>query len=213
MEQLKRLSEVLKRRYPGEQNNILAEMLALAAEKGKIAYEEIKCDDETKRNLLLLTFKERLLLPTGITNASISLAWEDRTLKAKPGETHEMPNVIQHLILHAKETGEWSPETAVKKYLQEIAEPEADKMLNAFKGIIEEVNNPTRQCTTVKITPETIKKVCQKHNIKINMNKLIVEFKGGGIISPNITNPQKEGTITYEINPSLIGARGFGSSS
>jgi hypothetical protein len=77
-------------------------------------------------------------------------------------------------------------------------------MLNIFKGIIEEVNNPTSQSTMVKITPETIKKVCQKHNLKINMNKLIVEFKGGGIISPNITNPSKEGTITYEINPSLI---------
>jgi len=204
MEQLNRLREVLKRRYTGEQVSLLAEVLALAAEKGKIAYEEIKCDDETKRNLLLLTYKERLLLPTGTTNASISLAWEDRILKAMPGETYEIPNVIQHLILHAKETGEWNPETAVKKYLQEIREPEADKMLNAFKGLIEEVNSLTSQGTTVKITPETIKKVCQKHNLKININRLIVEFKGGGIISPNITNPPKEGTITYEINPSLI---------
>ena len=62
MEQLNRLREVLKRRYIGEQVSILAEVLALAAEKGKIAYEEIKCDDETKRNLLLLTYKERLSL-------------------------------------------------------------------------------------------------------------------------------------------------------
>jgi hypothetical protein len=204
MEQLNRLREVLKRRYPGEQASILAEVLALAAEKGKISYEEIKCDEETKRNLLLLAYKERLLLPTGTTNVSISLAWEDRTLKAKPGETYEMPNVIQHLILHAKETGEWNPETAVKNYLKEIGEPEADKMLNIFKGIIEEVNNPKSQGTMVEITPETIQKVCQKHNLKINMNKLIVEFKGGGIISPNITSPPIEGTITYEINPSLI---------
>jgi hypothetical protein len=35
MEQLNRLREVLKRRYPGEQASILAEVLALAAEKGK----------------------------------------------------------------------------------------------------------------------------------------------------------------------------------
>jgi hypothetical protein len=50
-------------------------------------------------------------------------------------------------------------------------------MLNIFKGIIEEVNNPTSQGTMVKITPETIKKVCQKHNLKINMNKLIVDSR------------------------------------
>jgi hypothetical protein len=127
MEQLNRLREVLKRRYPGEQASILAEVLALAAEKGKISYNKIKCDEETRRNMLLLTYKERLLLPTGTTNVSISLAWEDRTLKAKPGETYEMPNVIQHLILHAKETGEWNPETAVKKYLKEIGEPKQTK--------------------------------------------------------------------------------------
>jgi hypothetical protein len=201
MKQLNRLKEVLERRYPGERVDALAEVLALAAEKGKIAYEEIEYDDETKRNLLLLAYSERILLPTGTSKAFISLAWKDRTLKARPGETYEMPNVIQHLILHAGETGEWSPETAVKKYLQEIGEPEAAKVLKVFKGIIEEVT--ASQGTTIKITPETIKKVCQKHNIKINMNRLIVEFKGGGIISPDLTDP-KGGTITYEVNPSLI---------
>jgi len=179
--------------------------LALAAEKGEISYEEINCDDETKRSLLLLAYKERLLLPIWTSKASISLAWEERTLTTKPGEIYEMPNVIRHVICHAKEKGEWVPETAVKKYLEEIEEPETDKILNAFKEIIEEVNNSTRRCITVKITPNTIKRVCEKHGLKINMNRLIVEFKGGGIISPNITNPSKEGTITYEINPSLIG--------
>ena len=63
MERLKRLVEVLKRRYPGERADVLAEILALAAERGRIAYEEIECDDETKLDLLLLAYKERLLLP------------------------------------------------------------------------------------------------------------------------------------------------------
>jgi hypothetical protein len=31
------------------------------------------------------------------------------------------------------------------------------------------------------------------------MSKLIVEFKGGAIISPSVGSP-----ITYEVNPSLI---------
>jgi hypothetical protein len=34
MEKLKRLVEVLKRRYPGERVDVLAEILALAAERG-----------------------------------------------------------------------------------------------------------------------------------------------------------------------------------
>jgi hypothetical protein len=198
MEQLSRLKEALRKRYPGEEVDVLAEMLNLAAEKGSVAYEEVRCDDEAKQGLLLLAYKERLLLPTGTANASMSLAWEDVTLKAKPGETYEMPNVIRNLILHAKEKGEWSPEAAVKRYLEEIAEPEADIMVNVFKGIVEEVKRAGRGAAA-KITPETIKKVCRDRNLKVDMSKLIVEFKGGGIISPSVGSP-----ITYEVNPSLI---------
>ena len=203
LESLNRLREALKRRYPGEQTSILAAILASASEKGKISYEEIDCDEETKRSLLLLAYKERLLLPVKTSEASISLAWQDRILVAKPGETYEMPNIIRHLINHAKETGEWNPEAAVKKYLEEIAEPEAEKMLTIFKEISREIINSKQQSSTVKITPDLIKQAAEKHGLKVNMNKLIVEFKGGGIISPNITNPTKEG-LTYEVNPALM---------
>jgi len=81
-----------------------------------------------------------------------------------------MLNVIRHLINHAKETGEWNPEIAVKRYLEEIAEPEADKMLKVFKGIRQEITSQTEQHTTVKITPYLIKQVSEKHGLKIDMN-------------------------------------------
>ncbi|MEM3766779.1 MAG: hypothetical protein QXU46_07155, partial [Candidatus Bathyarchaeia archaeon] len=139
MESLNRLREVLKRKFPGEQTSLLAAMLASASEKGIISYEEVDCDEETKRSLLLLAYKERLLLPVKTSKNLSSLAWQDRILNAKPGETYEMPNVIRHLINHAKETGEWKPELAVKKYLEEIAEPDADKMLTVFNEIRREI--------------------------------------------------------------------------
>ncbi|MGC8999240.1 MAG: hypothetical protein ACP5JW_07655, partial [Candidatus Bathyarchaeia archaeon] len=106
MESLNRLREALKRRYPREQTSILAEILALASERGRISYGEINCDEETKRSLLLLAYKERLLLPVKTSEPSISLSWQDRILTAKAGETYEMPNVIRHLINHTRETGE-----------------------------------------------------------------------------------------------------------
>lgn len=202
MESLNRLRGALKRRYPGEQVSILAEILALASEKGEISYEEIGCDEETKRSLLLLAYKERLLLPVK-TEPSISLAWQDRILVAKPGETYEMPNVIRCLIKYAKETGEWNPDIAVKNYLEEIVEPEAEKMLTIFREIRREIINSTQQPQTIKVTPDQIRQAAEKQGLKVNMNRLIVEFKGGGIISPNITNPTKEG-LTYEVNPALI---------
>ncbi|MGC8998548.1 MAG: hypothetical protein ACP5JW_04015 [Candidatus Bathyarchaeia archaeon] len=113
-----------------------------------------------------------------------------------------MPNVIRHLINHTRETGEWNPEIAVKKYLEEIAEPEAEKMLAVFKEIRQEIIH-SKQPSTFKIKPNLIKLAAEKQGLNVNMNKLIVELKGGGIISPNITNPTKEG-LTYEVNPALI---------
>ncbi|MEM3898780.1 MAG: hypothetical protein QXD34_03115 [Candidatus Bathyarchaeia archaeon] len=203
MESLKRLNEVLGRRFPGEQTTILAAVLATASKKGRISYEEIDCGDDIKRNLLLLAYRERLLLPVKTSDASISLAWQDRILTAKPGEIYEMPNVIRHLINHAKETGEWNPELAVEKYLEEIAEPDADEMLTVFKEIRREIKSQTAPHATVKITPHLMKQAAEKHKLKVNMNKLIVEFKGGGIINPHVDNPSKEG-ITYEVNLSLL---------
>ena len=202
MESLNRLREALKRRYPREQTSILAEILALASERGRISYGEINCDEETKRSLLLLAYKERLLLPVKTSEPSISLSWQDRILTAKAGETYEMPNVIRHLINHTRETGEWNPEIAVKKYLEEIAEPEAEKMLAVFKEIRQEIIH-SKQPSTFKIKPNLIKLAAEKQGLNVNVNKLIVELKGGGIISPNITNPTKEG-LTYEVNPALI---------
>jgi len=71
-------------------------------------------------------------------------------------------------------------------------------MVNVFKGIVEEVKRAGRGAAA-KIMPETIKKVFRDRNLKVDMSKLIVEFKGGGIISPNVGSK-----ITYEVNPSLI---------
>lgn len=208
MESLNRLREVLKRKFPGEQTSLLAAMLASASEKGIISYEEVDCDEETKRSLLLSAYKERLLLPVKTSKNLLSLAWQDRILNAKPGETYEMPNVIRHPINHAKETSEWKPELAVKKYLEEIAEPDADKMLTVFNEIRREIISQKDPHTIVKITPHMIKQAAEKHGLKVNMNKLIVEFKGGGIINPHINNPNStKERITYEVNPSLIKPR------
>ncbi|MGQ9545469.1 MAG: hypothetical protein ACUVQX_06755 [Candidatus Bathycorpusculaceae bacterium] len=205
MEDLNLLKEVLNSRFPGETINALAAILLLASKKREISYEEIKCDEEMKRGLLLLAYKERLLLPVSTSSKKfLSLAWEERTLTAKVGEKYEMPNVIRHLINYAKETGCWDPEVAVKKYLEEIAEPEADKMVKVFRGIREEIRNSKQViCAARKVTPNLIKRICEKYGLRMNLNRLIVEFKGGGIINPSPPNFSNE-EITYETNPSLI---------
>ena len=199
MEKLNLLRGVLKRRFPKEKVNALAVMLSLASEKGIISYEEVECDEETKQNLLLLAYKERLLMPVSASKMPLSLAWEGRTFTAKRGEKYEMPNVIRHLISYAMETGEWNPEVAVRKYLKEISEVEMEEMVKVFKEIREEA----KESGMMKVTPSFIKQICERNKLKIDLNKLIVEFKGGGIISPCPLKFSKNEVI-YEVNPSLV---------
>ena len=180
MEKLNLLTGVLKRRFPKEKVNALAVMLSLASEKGIISYEEVECDEETKQNLLLLAYKERLLMPLSAPKMFLSLAWERRTFTAKPGEKYEMPNVIRHLISHAMETGQWNPEIAVKRYLKEISEIEMEEMMKVFS----EIREKAKKSGVMKVTPSLIKQICEGNKVRIDLNKLIVEFKGGGIISP-----------------------------
>jgi len=70
MEGLNRLGRILKRKFSGEEVGSLAVLLSLASEKGRVSYEEIEGERETKENLLLLVYNVRLLLPVRTSQVS-----------------------------------------------------------------------------------------------------------------------------------------------
>jgi len=109
------LEEVLKERFPGENVKVIARVLAFAADKGSMRYEGIELEGDLKVDLLFLLVRERLLLPV---RTSRTLAWEDRLLTFKSGEKYEMPHVIWNLVRNAEKKGKWSPDYAIKKYLE-----------------------------------------------------------------------------------------------
>lgn len=185
------LEEALRKRFKGENEETLARIVSLAAEKVKIRYEEIEIQEAEKVDLLLLLEKERILIPF---KTSKTIAWEDRILSFKRGEVYEMPNVIRHLIRKAKENGEWDPDYAVKRYLKEIGEEEQEKITVLFNKIKENIIRN-------KVTPEILLKASEELNLKSKIGTIIAELKGGGIISPCLRKPSH---LLYEINPSLI---------
>ncbi len=203
MKDLSRLERALEKRFPEEKIVSLARLLSMASEKGKASYEEIKAEKEAKEDLLLLVSSERLLLPTRTSRVSRTLAWEDRLLITKPGETFEMPNVIGYLIKNAEETEEWNPDCAVRSYLEDIGEPEAEKVVKLFLEVKEKVVSSEILSKTNKITPELLKESSEKLGLGLEIDKTIAELKGGGIIRPGLRNFSRYG-IRYEINPSLF---------
>ncbi|MHA1710605.1 MAG: hypothetical protein ACTSUS_00845 [Candidatus Freyarchaeota archaeon] len=203
MEDLNKLERVLRRLFPDEEIDSLARLLSMASKRGEISYEEIETREETKEDLLLLVYNKRLLLPTEASRVSKTLAWEDRLLILSPGKMYEMPNVIRYLIKDAEETGEWRPDHAVRKYLQAIGEPEAEKILKLFQEVRKKVLNSKTLLKTNKITPKLIEECSEKLGLELNIDKAIAELKGGGIISPCPRSFLRCG-IRYEINPSLL---------
>jgi len=106
----RKLEEALRERFPGEDVKVIVKVLAFAADRGSMRYEEIELEDDIKVDLLLLLVKERLLP----VRTSRTLAWEDRLLTFRSGERYEMPHVIRNLVRNAEKKGRWSPDYAIK---------------------------------------------------------------------------------------------------
>ena len=181
--------EVLRERFPGLDAPSLAKVLLLAAERGKVSYEETVGDE-----LLLFAEEERLLLPV---RTSRSLAWEDRALILKPGEEYEMPTVVRHLVLRAAEVGDWDPEYAVGRYLEEIGEAEVERVLDLLYRVLEGGR------WTGRVSAEQLRRYAEEVGLPSSLSRLIAELKGGGVISPCLRASLPSGPLQYEINPSL----------
>ena len=180
---------ILKKHFPEVDAAVLADTLSLAAERGKISYDEIEIREDLKEDLLLQLEKERILIPY---NTSKTIGWEDRVLVFKPGEIYEMPHVIRNLVKILRDYGEWDPEQAINVCLGEIGEPEPEKITGLFEKMMEDAESNY-------VTPDNLMRKAGELEQKSCL--IIAELKGGGIISPCLRNPAR---LRYEVNPSLI---------
>jgi len=187
-----RLEEALRKRFPGEEIELLGKLLSLAAEKGGLIYRDIEIQEEVKQDLLLCE-KERLLLPT---KTSRSLAWEDRILTLKSDEEYEMPHIVRYIIRDTEETGNWNPSYAVRRYLEDIGEEESEEISKIFEKVKEKTKDN-------KMPPRLLKESMIDLGLVLDEGKIIAELKGGGAISPCLRESIRTGSIRYEINPSL----------
>ena len=176
----------------------LSQVLAYAAIKGTVSYQEtkeiIKDDPE---DILLLADKWRLLLPIRTTKSS---DWEDRVLMLRDGEKYEIPNLIRYLVKNALDTGKWDPEKSIIKLFKKFGEPDWEKITGLVRSIAEKAIN-------YKITGNQIKEICLQFGLNDRTDGLIAELKAAGIISPKLGSiPDVFGAKSpiYELNPSVI---------
>jgi len=176
----------------------LSQVLAYAAVKETVSYQEIKeiIKDDTE-DLLLLADEYRLLLPVRTVKGA---SWEDRLLLIKEGEVYEIPNVIRYLVREALQTAKWNPENAIIELFKEFGDPDWEQIPGLVKSIAE-------KATDHKITGNQIKKICLQSALSNRVDGLIAELKAAGIISPKLGFiPDVLGARSpiYELNPSII---------
>jgi hypothetical protein len=181
----------------GKITSKLSQVLAYAAEKGAVFYQEIKeIIEDDPEDVLLLTDQWRLLLPVGTAKSS---SWEDRLLLLKDGEIYEIPNIIRYLLKDGLHTGRWDPEKAVIELFKELGDPDCKQIPGLVRRIAEEA-------VSHKITGNQIKSICLQLGLGDRVDGLIAELKAAGIISPRLSSiPEviREGSPIYELNPSV----------
>jgi hypothetical protein len=182
---------------PDRSTGTLSQLLAYAAQKSIVSYQEIKeiIRDDLK-DILLLADQWRLLLPV---NTAKSSSWEDRLLLLKDGEVYEIPNIIRNLVQDGLYGGRWNPEKAITKLFKELGDPDWYKIPALVRGIAGEAVNHT-------ITGIQIRMICLQLGLGNRVDGLIAELKAAGIISPrlsSITEVIREGSPIYELNPSV----------
>jgi len=188
---MENLISALKRRYRDENVKNIAKILLLASRKGEVSFDELEMDEDEKVDTLLFLFSERLLIPK---ESSRTLAWEDRIIRLRPGEVYIVPNVVRNLVDIAVDTGCWNPDAAVARYLDEIGEDQAEKVLEFFKRI-------RNRASTLKVTKYDLTEEAEKLGLSQILSRIIAEFKGAGILSPSLLDPKR---FHYELNPSLL---------
>jgi len=182
----------------GEITKKLSQVLAYAAVKGSVSYQEIKeIIKDDPEDVLLLAEKWRLLLAVRTTKSS---AWEDRLLLLKDGEIYEIPNLIRYLVKHAIDTGIWDPENTIIELFKEFEDPNWEQIPGFVESIVE-------KATDYKINSNQIKKIFIQSGLSNRVDGLIAELKAAGIMSPKLGSiPDVLGAQSpiYELNPSVI---------
>jgi hypothetical protein len=178
----------------------ICNVLFYAAEMDIIHYETIQeVAGSSTVEILLEMWEWKLLLPIRSSKCG---EWDSRVMLMQPGEVFEMPNISRALTSNAIESGKWVTPWAIQHLLQEMGEPDWEKM----PALVRELKD---SCVHNVISGARIGAACGHHKLKEKTGALIAVLKGAGIISPKLMamDPKRMQSASplYEFNPCVYG--------
>ncbi len=178
---------------------LLAELLRDNLYKETIRYQEIDILESRKKDLMLLAFEERILIPVKSRSGP---AWEDKILDFGNEGRYFIPPVVKSIVKTICDTGKPSCNTAVRKTLANVIKQDIGGFINLLQTIMKHADNYTFEAGLLEI-------FFRGAEMDSDLHDIIDIFVIYGIMSPCPQRSLMTGLSWYEINSTLYWDKTF----
>jgi hypothetical protein len=178
---------------------LLAELLKDNLHKETIRYDEIDIKESQKKDVILLAFEERILIPVKSRSGP---AWEDKILDFRNEGRYFIPPVVKAMVNTIRDTGRPSCDTAVRKTLATVIQEDIDGFIKLLQTTMKHASHYTFEAGLLDI-------FFREASLDSDLHDIIDIFVIYGIMSPCPQRSLMTGLSWYEINSTLYWDKTF----
>ena len=178
---------------------LLAELLEKNLHKETIRFDEIEIKESQKKDLILLAFEERILIPVKSRSGP---AWEDKILDFRNDGHYVIPPVVKALVSTIYDTGKPCCDDALRKTLGDVIHEDVGDFIRLLQTTMKHVDNYIFETGLLDIFFKELTGGSDLHDI-------IDIFVIYGIMSPCPQRSLMTGLSWYEINSALYWDKTF----
>jgi hypothetical protein len=167
--------------------------------KETIRYQEIDIVEDQKKDVILLAFEERILIPVKSRSGP---AWEDKILDFRNEGRYFIPPVVKAIVNTICDTGKPSCDTAVRKILANVIQEDIDGFISLLQTTMKHADNYTFEAGLLEI-------FFREAAVNSDLHDIIDIFVIYGILSPCPQRSLMTGLSWYEINSTLYWDKTF----
>jgi hypothetical protein len=178
---------------------LLAELLEKNLHKETIRFDEIRIKESQKKDLILLAFEERILIPVKSRSGP---AWEDKLLDFRNDGHFFIPPVVKALLNTIYDTGKPCCDDALRKTLGDVIHEDVGDLIKLLQTTMKHADNHIFETGLMDIFFKEL-------NVDSELHDIIDIFVILGIISPCPQRSLMTGLSWYEINTTLYWDKTF----
>ena len=178
---------------------LLAELLEKNLHKETIRFDEIEIKESQKKDLILLAYEERILIPVKSRSGP---AWEDKILDFRNDGHYVIPPVVKALVNTIYDAGKPCCDDALRKTLGDVIHEDVGDFIKLLQTTMKHVDNYIFETGLLDIFFKEL-------TVGIDLHDIIDIFVIYGIMSPCPQRSLMTGLSWYEINGTLYWDKAF----